>query len=183
MKFSQLASLFLFAVLALSCTDTVTYADSLAAENSQIDDFIKRKGIQLTTTFPTDTSYWRKNPTVYFKSASGLYFRMIKTGSGGSADTLRSLDRIGARYKAYTLAAIGDTTINNISTSNYPNPTEFNFGSGEYTNVCFAFNEAAAYMKRNDSEALLIVPSKIGFSADAAVIRPMGYRFILNFHR
>ena len=168
-----------------SCSDTVTYADSVAAENSLIADYLKRNKINVITTLPTDIAYWSaiEHQNDYYHSASGLYFHLVNAGSVVAADTLKRFDLIGARYVAYTLTAIPDTTVSNLSISAFPNPATFVYGSGVYTNVCAAFNEAASYMKRNDSEARLIVPSKIGFTADAQAIRPMGYRYILHIPR
>ncbi len=168
--------------ILVSCTDTVTYADSVADENSLIADYIKRKNIKVISTFPADKAIWNQNE--YVLTASGLYFHLEKVG-GTVVDTstIKRFDLVGTRYEAYTLTAIPDTTVSNLSTSAFPNPPAFVFGSGSYTNVCAAFNEAASYMKRNDSEARLIVPSKIGFSADVQAVKPMCYLLRIKFQR
>jgi Domain of unknown function (DUF4827) len=168
-----------------SCSDTVTYASQVAAENSLIADYVKRKEIHEITTLPNDTAYWNAtgHKNDYFHSASGLYFRLVKGGNPANEAVIRKSEVIGARFQAYTLTAIPDTTVNYLSNTSLSNPAIFVFGSGNYTSVCAAFNEAAGYMNRSDSEAWLVVPSKIGFSADAQAIRPMVYYLRITFNR
>lgn len=177
------ATLILLSLVVSSCSDTVTYASQVAAENSLVSDYLSRNKINAISTLPTDTAYWSKNKNDYFHSASGLYFHLIKGGSGATGDTIRIRDLVISRYEAYSLTAIPDTTVSNLSTTAFPNPPSFIFGSGVYTGLCVAFNEAASYMKRNDSEARIIVPSKIGFAADAQAIKPMSYLIRIKFQR
>ncbi len=178
-----IASLILFSLALSSCTDTVTYANQVEAENTLISDYLKRNQINVITTFPKDTAYWSAagHDKDYYKSASGLYFRLTKRGGGDAMDSVGNL--VITRFEAYSLTAVPDTTLSNLSTSAFPNPPSFLFGSGDYRVVCVAFNEAASYMKRKDSEARIIVPSKIGFAADAQSIRPMSYLLRIKFQR
>jgi hypothetical protein len=148
-----------------------------------IADFIKRDTINVISTFPTNTAYWNEHPKDYVRTASGLYFHLLKAGGGAEGDTIKTRDLIITRYEAYTLNAVPEVTVSNLSTSAFPNPPSFLFGSGVYTGLCSAFNEAASYMKRNDTEAMIIVPSKIGFSADAQSIQPMRYLLRIKFLR
>ena len=180
-----IASLILFSLALSSCTDTVTYANQVEAENTLISDYLKRNQINVITTFPKEISYWSTagHDKDYYRSASGLYFRLTKGGGGAAGDTIKSRDLIITRFEAYSLTAVPDTTLSNLSTSAFPNPPSFLFGSGDYRGVCVAFNEAASYMKRNDSEARIIVPSKIGFAADAQSIKPMSYLLRIKFQR
>ncbi|HPC26966.1 MAG TPA: hypothetical protein PK410_05510, partial [Paludibacteraceae bacterium] len=64
-------------------------------------------------------------------------------------------------------------TISNWNTIDYPHPFTFNYL--DYSQACQAFHEAVSYMKRNDSEAKIIVPSKIGFSEYMNSVTPLGY--------
>jgi len=84
------------------------------------------------------------------------------------------------RFMQYTLSAVADT-ISNWSTIDYPYPSDFTYG--DLTQSCKAFHEAASYMKRNDTEAKLIVPSSIGFSTELNSVTPMGYDLKIKFQK
>ena len=164
--------IFLVSLFASSCSNTKTYAQLLNDEKSLMDGYIKRNNILVVSTFPTDTPWVKDGREIYALTSSGLYFHMINPGDLTSTDTLELKNTVVPRFKEYTLGIVSDT-ISNWSTIDYPYPSDFTYG--DLTQSCKAFQEAAFYMKRNNSEGKLIVPSKIGFNADMMSVTPKGY--------
>jgi hypothetical protein len=161
-----LVSLTLIALYSFtSCNDT-TYAQELKAEQQLISDFIDRNNIEVLSDFPTDSVFGENQ---YVKTSTGLYFHLSKKGTGDAI--LAESNTVVPRYKEYKLT-LGADTISKWTTVDYPYPTDFIYGNGS---SCAAFQEAASYMKRNDSEAKIIVPSKIGFEANWTPATPVGY--------
>ncbi len=159
------------ALLFVACNDdNVTYAEELKAEQELIADFISRQQIKVVTVMPT-TFPW--DDKVFYKSKTGLYFRLTKQGDiVNKGDTAITGDVIAPRFDEYTLDVKADT-ISSLSSVNYPNPLQFNYL--DLTQVCTAWHEAVSYMKYNNAEAQLIVPSKIGMSKFSRPATPAGY--------
>jgi len=167
-RISNLIILAFFSTLLFtSCNDT-TYAKELKVEQTLIEDFIKRSNINVLSSFPTD-NVWKEND--YVLTSSGLYFHLSNYGEG--TDTLELSNKIVPRYIEYSLTEVSDT-ISHISTLDDGGYT-MDFTYGDYTAMCTAFHEAASYMKRNNSEAKIIVHSKIGFQENWSPATPMGY--------
>jgi len=164
--------IFLVSLFASSCSNTKTYAQLLNDEKSLIDGYIKRNNILVVTTFPTDTPWVKNGRDIYVLTSTGLYFHMINPGDLTSKDTLELKNTVVPRFKQYSLGIVSDT-ISNWSTIDYPYPSDFTYG--DLTMSCKAFQEAAFYLKRNNSEGKLIVPSKIGFNSDMMSVTPQGY--------
>jgi len=164
---------FLASIFASSCSSTKTYAQLLDEEKTLIDGFIKRNNILVVSTFPTDGSWVKNGRDIYLLTSSGLYFHMVNPGDlTNKIDTLVLKDIVVPRFKQYSLGVVSDT-ISNWSTIDYPYPETFVYG--DLTVSCKAFHEAAYYMKRNETEAKIIVPSKIGFNTDMMSVTPYGY--------
>ena len=173
----------LASLLASSCSNTKTYAQLLDDEQTLITSYIQRNNIQVVSTYPKDSIWKNKNgQDIYYKSSSGLYFHMINRGDLTSNDTLEVNNTVVPRYKQYTLNAVSDTT-SNWNTIDYPFPSNFIYGDQTGTNSCKGFQEAVSYMKRIDSEANLIIPSQIGFTADLNSVTPMGYDIKIKFQK
>jgi hypothetical protein len=81
-------------------------------------------------------------------------------------------DKIIARYIQYTLVENPDT-VYNLTTIDNPDPKTFTYLN--LAQVCTGWHEAIGYMKYHDSEARLIVFSKIGFSEFGRPATPVGY--------
>ncbi len=164
--------LFLFFALAItlsSCND-ITYATELKNEKILIQEFIKRNKINVITELPADSTIWNEND-YYYNEDDGLYFHLINPGVGAEVETN---DVVVIRFKQYTLAPpLEADTVNNWTTIDSQLPTTFVYGND--TEISTAFQEAASYMKRNDSEAKIIVPSKINFETFWDPATPMGY--------
>jgi hypothetical protein len=172
--------IFLISLLASSCSNTKTYAQSLDDEQTLITAYIKRNNFQIVTTFPTDLVWVKNGNDIYYKAPSGLYFHMINPGNLSSKDTIQLNNTVVPRYKEFTLDIVSDT-ISNWNTIDYPYPSNFTYG--DLTQSYKAFNEAVSYMKRIDSEAKLIVPSQIGFSADMNSVIPKGFDLKIKFQK
>jgi len=169
-RISYLLLLTILASLVISsCSNTKTYAEQLNDEKILVADYIKRNNIIVLSEFPKD-SVFAKNE--YVLTQSGLYFRFENRGNLTDTVFLQLKDVVVPRYKQYTLGLASDT-ISNWSTIDFPYPSTFVYG--DLTQSCKAFHEAASYMRRNETEAKLIVPSKLGFNENLTSVTPMGY--------
>jgi len=176
-RISYLIALTLFtALISYSCNDT-TYAQELKAEQLLVDNYIKRNGLNILKQEPDSNYVWGEKD--YWLTSTGLYFHLDSKGAG---TPLKTSDIVVPRYVQYTLDVIPDS-ISCWTTSEIEYPTTFVYNSGVYTSVCKAFNEAASYMKRNDSEAKIIVHSKIGFTANQSPATPMAYKLKIKIQR
>ena len=171
---------FLTSLLATSCSNTKTYAELLKEEKNLIDAYVKRNNIEVVSTFPANTAWNNNGRDVYVLTKSGLYFHMVNAGNLISNDTLMLKNIVVPRYKEYTLGVVADT-ISNWSTIDYTYPSSFTYG--DLTLSCKAFHEAASYMKRNDTQAKIIVPSSIGFNADLLTVTPKAFEIKIKFQR
>lgn len=156
---------FFSALIFTSCDDT-TFAKELKIEKKIIEDYVKRNNINVITSAPADNA-WGAND--FILTESGLYFHLSKAGAG---DDVETSNKIVPRYIQYTLVEPSDT-LKKWTTTDFLYPEEFIYGNT--TQSCPAFHEAVSYMKKNGSEAKIIVPSKIGFQANWTPATPMGY--------
>ena len=165
-----LISLMLATILLLpACKDdNVTYSEELKAEQELINDFISRQQIQVVTVMPAFP--WPDK--VFYKSKSGLYFRLTNEGDIHTQDSILAGDDVLLRFDQYTLNVKSDT-ISNRSTVDFVDPWEFKYM--DYTQACVAWHEAVSYMKYSKAEAQIIVPSKIGFSTFSRPATPIAY--------
>lgn len=160
---------FLTSLLSTSCTKTKTYSELLNDEQTLIGAYIKRNNINVLSSFPADKKW---GPNDYVLTPTGLYFHLVDSGNTSIPDTLQLKNTVVDRYKKYTLNIASDT-ISNWNTIDFPIPDEFVYG--DLTQSFKGFQEAVTYMKRNDSEAKIIVPSIIGIQADMMSVTPYGY--------
>ena len=171
---------FLTSLLATSCSNTKTYAELLKDEKNLIEAYVKRNNIEVVSTFPTNTAWSNNGKDVYVLTKSGLYFHMVNPGDLSNNDTLMLKNIVVPRYREYTLGVVADT-ISNWSTIDYTYPSSFTYG--DLTLSCKAFHEAVSYMKRNDSEAKIIVPSSIGFNSELLTVTPKAFDIKMKFQR
>ena len=150
------------------------YKDKLKKERKAIDDYIDRKKIKVLNAPKLDK---QGNDTVYaeneyYKTPSGLYFRLDKLGVGAESDTLKSRQTMVLYY--YYKMVLDATSDTIFSSSNWKDsePARFVYGI-DYPNI--AFLEAVGLMKKAESQAQLIVPSAIGFSGDSEAVQPYLY--------
>lgn len=152
-----------------SCQENITYAEQLKTEQTVIADYLSRMGIEVVTTLPTEYP-WPEG--TYYKSKTGLYFHLVNQGDTSSSYFLETGDKVVPRFIQYTLTEKPDTLFN-WTTIDFPYTTDFNYL--DYTQVCYGWHEAASYMKYNNSEAKVIVYSKLGFSQYQNSVTPVGY--------
>lgn len=169
MKKEIVFALFLGCLFMTSCKEESSYAVQLKAEKALIKEYISRMGISVIEEWPEDSVFAENQ---YLLTSSGLYIQLLDKGQG--TDTVEYNDIIVLRYKKYGLTEYADT-LSYWTTSDTPYPIEFNYGVTSDL-ACSAWHEAISYMKRMQSQARIIVPSKIGFSDDSSsILTPYGY--------
>lgn len=145
--------------IALSCSDTQTYAEQLANEKSDIKAFMKERGYTVTTKYP-DTIPFPKG--VFYKTESGLYIHVLDTGAH-VIDTIPTDTPIEIRYLETSMD--GDTTYSNMYNSNDPYEIFYNNVQTSTTyGDCKAWHEGLTYVG-DGGWVYMIVPSKLGMSA------------------
>lgn len=165
---------FLVVIISTSCSNVKTFAQQLDDEQATINAYIKRNNINVLSAFPSDKK-WGSND--YVKTGSGLYFHLVDSGNRSiKGDTLLAKNTVIPRYKQYDLTTTSDT-ISNWNTNDYPYPPEFTYL--DMTQSCKAFQEAVSYMKRNESQAKIIVPFLLGF--DSSNPTPYCYTLKIQF--
>lgn len=164
---------FLILLISSSCTNIKTYAQQLDDEQTLINAYIKRNNIHVLSAFPDSAKHevWGANDFV--KTGSGLYFHLLDSGDVTSKVLLELKNTVIPRYKQFELTANSDT-VSNWNTIDYPYPSEFTYG--DLTQSCKGFQEAVSYMKRNESQAIIIVPFTMGFSSTSST----PYAYILK---
>ncbi len=176
--FPIIINIFISALLLSSCDDRTTYAEQLKAERLLIEDYIKRNNIKVVSEFPKGKKAWPAN--VYVKTTSGLYFHLANPGDTLTSDTLENYDLVSVRYLQYTLN-INPDTVFSWNTIDAPYPITFNFQ--DYTKANASWHEALSYMKRNESVAKIITPSKLGFQSNMQSVIPYGYDLKIQFRK
>lgn len=185
MKFVSKTFLALAAIIMIisACSDDITYAKELEAERDLIADFIKRNNIKVVETLP---EIWPENEKIFYKTKSGLYFRLTEVGDTTTIvgdSTIKELeagDRVSLRFLQYTLNVKADT-INNMSTTDFSSPSVFNYA--DLTQVNEAWHEAVSLMKYQDAEATILVRSKLNFDIFSSPATPIGYDLKMRFQK
>lgn len=175
---SLIAGLLLSAWLFTSCSgDTRIYAKELKAEKLLVEDYIKRNELRIVEEMPSNEEFLL-DEKLYFKSTSGLYYRLEKEGRN-DLDSLQADDKlkVGTKYLEYTLTQQADT-------ADYWSPDVsqgwkyFTYGTNT-EGMSLGFLEAVSYMRKTESEAKLIVTSKLGFNSSEVI--PYGYKMKIRF--
>lgn len=171
---------FLTMIFISSCSNVLTYAQQLDNEQALIKAYINRdnNNFIITNSLPSDKKWMKDGKEIYYKSPSGLYFHLVDSG-GSKTDTitLQKKNTVIPRFKQYELTANSDTT-NNWSTVDYAySPYEFVYL--DMTQSCKGFQEAVGYMKRNNSQAKIIVPFLLGFDTNSSTT--YGYTLTIKF--
>lgn len=177
MKQLSILTLIAFAAVlfATSCSDTVTYAEQLAAEKKMIKEYIKDNGINVLSKSPT---VW--GPKDYVLTSTGLYYHLVS--SGDMSYKVDTGDIVIPRYKEFSLADTSDITTSNLSVADYPFPATYSYKMSTSA-LCAAFRQAIDSMKYSGARAYLIIPSKIGFYSTAEDVIPYGYDLNIQIQR
>ena len=182
MKRNLFYTFFLLAgvVLVGTACNSNTYARLRAQEDKIIANYLSRNNLQIHTTLPGDDQWGERD---YYKvpGYDNLYFHLISRGDSVWMNpdsieedmTVMPNEEIIMRYKKYELTE-GADTISYWTTLDEPYPYEFH-----YLNLtdCEAqgWHEAVRLMKYPNSQCIMIVPSKQGFTADQMSVTPYGY--------
>jgi hypothetical protein len=152
-------------------TDPSSYENLSKEEKSSIANYIARNNIKVISKVPTN-NIWAENE--YLRTSNGLYIHIVDTGNA-LPDTVVSGQLVISRYRKISLDAEPDTVKSFWTTAESPYPYEFSYNvSGE---AFTGFQEAVSIMKRNNSVAKIIVPSKIGTSDDLDAVKAYAYDF------
>ncbi len=158
-------------LIAAGCASNA-YSNQRRQEDKLIENYLRRKNLNILTTLPPDNYEWRENDYYQIPGVDDLYFHLINRGdtTGYSAVTN---DLIVARYKKFALTENADT-LNYWTTLDVAYPMEFHLDN---ISECSAegWHRAVRLMKYTDSQCELIVPSKQGFTEDQTTVTPYVY--------
>ena len=178
-RISYLIILAFVSSLILSSCGDVTFAKELKLEQQLITDYIKRNDINVIKNIhPDSVKVWGEND--YVLTASGLYFHLSNPGSG--TEKLEINNTVVPRYIQYTLTEVPVSTSHWSILDDFGSTLNFVYGTSS-DNSCPAFQEAVSYMKYNDSEANIIVHSKIGFEDNWKPATPMRYKLRIRIKK
>lgn len=161
----SLFSLLIMTLLWVGCDNKKTYSEMLDDENRAIHNFLKDKKISYE--LPENNVF--TDSTVYYLLAKGVYMRVIHQETEVMA---KSGAYVYVRYKRTNL--LTNTTVD----MNWNDPLTYLYfvykkpslmGMGEGIEL------PLEYVGKG-SEVVLIVPSKVGGSTDAASVIPVLYR-------
>ena len=183
-----LSIIFLFAIIFTACKRN-DYAALIEQERRDIKQYIKDNGINVYTYSNGVFSNNLKKDTVcnfvtdekwyYLLGEDSIYFCINTVGN--TTQPVKLYDRVQIRYI--------ETTLDNTRTESYwttldlPYPIEVIFGDippagSELTSAnCAGWQAAIRMMKYSETEAEIIVPSKLGLYRNYNSITPCHYRF------
>ena len=189
MKKSILLWLVGVVIIAAGCNGN-TYSRLRDKEDRLIANYLSRNNYTIVTEEPDDNHVWGEKEFYKVKGVDNLYFRLISRGdsvlvdslSNGKKDTLDlsivANDVIIARYKRWELTENADT-LSYWTTLEQAYPYEFHYLN---TTECeaTAWRLAVGLMKYPNSICEIIVPSKLGFSAEQTTVTPYAYLLKIN---
>lgn len=163
-------------ITAESCKqNTTVYSDQLKAEKKLINKWVEDHNIEIIYEDPARYEDWVNDPSYankFLELGDYCYFHLTQLGDTTS-DPIVTGDQILARYRKYTLTQNPDT-FSYWNTNEMPYPVEFQYNRLS-DNSCTAWHYAIKHMQYTGAEATIIVPSKLGFSADNKTVTPYGY--------
>ncbi len=163
--------LFSFSLIILAaCSSSDTYEKKLDAEKSLVSDFIKKNNINIISALPSD-NIWGEND--YYKMDDDFYIHIVDTGEYGTEVKISQL--VLARY--YKITMTGDTVLRKWTSSEKTYPEEITFSPYTSYKPSPAIQRAILIMKRHNSEAKFIAPSKLGTDIDANAVTAYFYHF------
>lgn len=170
-----LAAMAACAICIGSCTKTSTsYANELKAEKKLINQYIERNGITIIYEEP-EYGQWKENE--YLELADYCYFNLTKMGDT-TTNEITTTDQFNLRYRMYTLEQDADT-ISAWNTNESAYPSQYNLSSLYSTSQ--GLYSAVKKMKYTGAEGKLICPSKLG--TNASVVTPYGYDLKLQIRK
>jgi len=172
MKHLLFQLLFLATIISFSsCSSDETYEDLLNAEKELISNYIEQNNINVIETLPTNNN-WGAND--YYKTSDGFYIHIVDTGEIGAE--VKTGQKVMARYYKISLQTPPDTVRRNWTTSESAYPEEIVFDLiTENPIPSKGIQKAISIMKRHNSAAKIIVPSKLGTTEDKDAVIPYFY--------
>lgn len=165
-------ALLLTLIVAPSCKNKNSYSAQLKSEKALINDYIKRKGIEIIYEAPAYDDWVKPEfKNKYLEVAEYCYFHLNVPGD--KADSLAFKDKVLVRYRRYTLGLEPDT-LSFWNTNELPYPQEVQYLVNTELS-CQGWQDALEQMKYSGAEATVIVPSKRGFPTDASTVTPYAY--------
>lgn len=140
-------------VLLSACEASTNYSQLLKQEQELIDTYLERNGYSVLEKFPEDSIFGEKE---MYRYPDGIYIRLIDKGEG---DTIPRGGQFTLRYRQMTLdeyPIIEDYW----TTLDRPYPNTITMGS--LVSSCEGWQAAFDVMKRSNSHAEIVVPSKLG---------------------
>ena len=150
-----------------SCGDS-DYEELLDNEKGQISSFMKRNGYYVVSKLPED-SIWDEK--MFYKTENNLYIHIDTVGNKN--DTLKANDRIVISYIKKTLDVDPEVVVDAKKT---PLETTFSTSSDMSTGML----RAVSIMRCHDSQAKVIIPSRIGTTEDMNSVTPYLYEMHLK---
>lgn len=172
-------------VLVFTACNSNTYSRLRDQENKLIANYISRNGLEIVKEEPDINHVWGEKEYYQVKGVDNFYFHLISRGDSVRLDsisptqidtvdqTIISNDLIVARYKKFALTENADT-ISYWTTLDQAFPIEFHYLNTSECE-CTAWHYAVRLMKYPDSQCEIIVPSKLGFSAEQNSVTPYVY--------
>lgn len=161
----------------LMACDNNTYSNALKEEQTLIENFIKRQGIEVVTEKPTE---WKEN--VYWKipDYDNYYFHLVEMGDTTKA-ALEVKDVVLLRYIQYTLETYADT-MRFWNSDDQPEPTNLQYMVSSQSS-CTGWQIALEHMKYSGAQCKIICPSKLGFTDQNSNVIPYGYDMKIQIKR
>ena len=171
-------------LITTGCTQN-TYSHLRNLEDKLITNYIRRNGLMIVEEEPAEDHVWGEKEYYKVQGYDNFYFHLIERGDSIWVDsisptesdttdlTIIANDLIIMRYKRFALTENADT-LSYWTTTNQAYPMEFHYGN---TSECesVAWHIAVKLMKYPDSQCEIIVPSKLGFSAEQSTVTPYVY--------
>ena len=185
MKRIVLGILTMLLVLATACTNN-TYSHLRDQEDRLIANYISRNNLEIVNDEPDVDHVWGEKEYYKVKGYDNFYFHLITRGDSIYVDSISPTqkdtvdlkivanDVIIVRYRQFALTEYADT-LSYWTTLEQAYPYEFHYGNTSDCE-CVAWHLAVQLMKYPDSQCEIIVPSKMGFSAEQSSVTPYVYQ-------
>ena len=183
MKKGFILSVLVGALALFTACQGNTYAKLLQQEKDNINTYIKEHGYEVFEgDEPADDYDWAGNPNAWYKvkGYDYFYYRLDVPGDKTKKPIVAS-ETVVIRYRRYTLTQPYDTA-SFWTTLNAPDPIEFAYLTDQNA-ACVAWHVAIGLMKYPNSQARIICPSKLGFSAEQNSVTPYGYDLKMTIKR
>lgn len=184
MKKSILTALMGIVVIAAGCSSN-TYSRLRDQEDKLIANYISRNNLQILQEEPSKDHVWGEKEYYKIRGVDNCYFHLISRGDSVRYDTISASridtvdlkiianDLIVARYKRFGLTENTDT-LSYWTTLDQAYPYEFHYMNLTECEAT-AWHLAIQHMRYPESQCEIIVPSKLGFSAEQSTVTPYVY--------